>query len=111
MTTTKIRPQTVPADVPEDAERLPAFRVEDADEVTGYWLRAWSQRIKPITPKPNQFRLLFNAEWHVDMLAEAPQRTARAAQLRELARWSVSEANLDWDHLRSIDRTGWGASD
>jgi hypothetical protein len=33
----------------------------------------------------------------------------RAARLRQLADWSVTTANLDWDHLDSIDGLGWGA--
>lgn len=110
-TATKIRPQTVTADIPEDADVIPAFQAGPIEapstETLRYWrayFRAWQRA--PVSPLPKTFRLLINNEWHSE-----PQRTsARAAQLRDLAIWSVTKADLDWDHLRQIDRTGWGTS-
>jgi hypothetical protein len=32
----------------------------------------------------------------------------RAERLRDLARWSITDADLDWDHLDTIDEIGWG---
>jgi len=34
----------------------------------------------------------------------------RAAALRDLAQWSIEEADLDWDHLDRIDEVGWGTA-
>lgn len=108
-TVTKIRPQTVTAAVPEDVDLIPTFQTgqtaSPSSEEIRYWrayVTAWQRAL--VSPRPNPFRLLINSEWHAE-----PQRTsARAAQLRELAIWSVTKADLDWDHLRDIDRIGWG---
>ncbi len=111
-TATKIKPQTIPAEIPVDAERIQTLGDND-DDIFVVWhadWRAWRQRApRSIAPTPNMFRLLINAEWHT-CIVDAPQREGRAAQLRELARWSVTEADLDWGHLADIDRTGWGTA-
>lgn len=37
-------------------------------------------------------------------------REERRARLRQLARWSTTEMELDWEHAEDVDRRGWGAS-
>jgi hypothetical protein len=114
MTTTKIRPQTVPADIPKDEARIKGFYLApfgaDTDtHIRNYWVNAWQRATLPLAPRPT-FRLIFNSEWHGTFAEADASATARAGQLRALAQWSVSEADLDWDHLREIDRAGWGTS-
>ncbi len=36
------------------------------------------------------------------------EAAARRQLLQELAEWSVTSADLDWDHAEHIDERGWG---
>jgi hypothetical protein len=115
-TNTPIKPQTVPAHIDEGTSgRLPVLRSDEpihSGAPDGALVRVfkYSQRALPVSRQANAFRLLIDAEWHMGPATALVRDTPRAAQLRQLARWSTVEADLDWDHLDQIDRIGWGIS-
>lgn len=53
-------------------------------------------------------------QWH-QFIATGPSDGSssadadRFASLQDLARWCVTAADLDWEHLDAIDRLGWEA--
>ncbi|HTC72395.1 MAG TPA: hypothetical protein VK655_05865 [Solirubrobacteraceae bacterium] len=115
-TKTPIKRQTIRAHVDEGASgQLPVLRSNEPIEFrakTGapVLVLKYFQQAMPRSPAASAFRLLINAEWHTGPTTALVRDTPRAAQLRELARWSTTEADLDWGHLDQIDRTGWGTT-
>jgi hypothetical protein len=51
---------------------------------------------------------LFAQSWSTLRFHLPDEHENRADALRELADWSITSAELDWEHAERVDERGWG---
>jgi len=71
------------------------------------WLGQWWSALNRLS---DAGAITIQVQANSSTLYQQTDASARGRALSELADWSVSSADLDWDRLEAIDEIGWAPS-